>query len=123
VSQTRQILGRWGEQLAGKFLVEHGYTITDSNVRTPYGEIDLIARQTSQRAAAMERSVTVFDVKTQHRHLVPERGGHPPQAGSPRFRPSTTCNSILSGETGDRCDRHRAQPEHPLIHHFENAVH
>jgi putative endonuclease len=39
----RQALGRWGEDLAARFLEARGYRILDHNVRTPYGEIDLIA--------------------------------------------------------------------------------
>lgn len=38
-------LGRWGEQQAEKFLLEKGYQILNKNVRTPYGEIDLVAQK------------------------------------------------------------------------------
>jgi putative endonuclease len=38
-----QRIGRWGEQAAADFLTEKGYEITARNIRTPYGEIDLIA--------------------------------------------------------------------------------
>ena len=38
-------LGKWGEQQAEKFLLEKGYQILTRNVRTPYGEIDLIAQK------------------------------------------------------------------------------
>lgn len=41
----RQALGSWGEQTAAKYLSERGYSILERNVRTPYGEIDLIAVQ------------------------------------------------------------------------------
>lgn len=41
----RQALGRWGETLAADFLVQKGYSILERNVRTPYGELDLVARQ------------------------------------------------------------------------------
>jgi putative endonuclease len=40
-----QSIGLWGEQAAADFLSEHGYEITERNLRTPYGEIDLIARK------------------------------------------------------------------------------
>jgi putative endonuclease len=40
-----QSIGRWGEQAAAEYLCEHGYEITGRNIRTPYGEIDLIALQ------------------------------------------------------------------------------
>ena len=45
MSKYRQSLGRWGENLAADFLVELGYEIIECNARTPYGEIDLVARQ------------------------------------------------------------------------------
>lgn len=40
-----QSVGRWGEEAAAGFLREHGYEIAARNVRTPYGEIDLVARK------------------------------------------------------------------------------
>ncbi len=36
-------LGIWGEETAAEYLLGHGYEILARNVRTPYGEIDLIA--------------------------------------------------------------------------------
>ena len=42
---SRQMLGAWGEERAAIYLEKKGYTILDRNARTPYGEIDLIARQ------------------------------------------------------------------------------
>jgi putative endonuclease len=44
-SDQRQSLGRFGESLAATFLEEQGYSILERNYRTPYGEIDLIAKQ------------------------------------------------------------------------------
>jgi putative endonuclease len=44
----RQSLGRWGENLAAEHLAAQGYTILARNVRTPHGEIDLIAFQPAQ---------------------------------------------------------------------------
>ncbi|HEX8993551.1 MAG TPA: YraN family protein [Anaerolineales bacterium] len=38
-----QSVGRWGEQEAADYLCGRGYTVVARNVRTPYGEIDLIA--------------------------------------------------------------------------------
>ena len=38
-------VGRWGEQAAADYLREHGYEVTARNLRTPYGEIDLVARK------------------------------------------------------------------------------
>jgi putative endonuclease len=41
----RQFLGRWGESVAASYLSGKGYQILRRNVRTPYGEIDLVAIQ------------------------------------------------------------------------------
>ena len=40
----QQTIGRWGEGIAALFLQEKGYEILQRNVRTPYGELDIIAR-------------------------------------------------------------------------------
>jgi putative endonuclease len=40
----RIAIGRLGETLAGAFLKNKGYIILEKNWRTPYGEIDLVAR-------------------------------------------------------------------------------
>ncbi len=43
MSGGRQALGRWGEDLASNYLASRGFAILDRNVRTPYGELDLVA--------------------------------------------------------------------------------
>lgn len=43
---TRQVaIGKWGEAVAGDYLRARGYEILACNARTPYGELDLVARQ------------------------------------------------------------------------------
>lgn len=44
----RQTLGRWGEIQAAEYLHRQGYEILARNIRTAYGEIDLLARQGEQ---------------------------------------------------------------------------
>ena len=44
LTKVRQALGRWGEDIAAKYLVEQGLVILDRNWRTRAGEIDIIAR-------------------------------------------------------------------------------
>lgn len=36
-------LGKWGEDIAAAYLEEKGYQITERNVYSVYGEIDLVA--------------------------------------------------------------------------------
>jgi putative endonuclease len=43
--KRNQRIGRWGEQAAADFLVTNGYEVISRNTRTPYGEIDVIARR------------------------------------------------------------------------------
>ncbi len=45
MTDRNQRIGRWGEQAAADYLSAKGYEIVARNVRTPYGEIDLIARK------------------------------------------------------------------------------
>jgi putative endonuclease len=49
-------VGEIGEDIAALFLQDRGYKVLDRNARTPFGEIDIIARQ---------KNATVFvEVKT-----------------------------------------------------------
>jgi len=43
--KRNQRVGKWGEQAAADYLTTKGYEIIARNVRTPYGEIDLIAQK------------------------------------------------------------------------------
>jgi len=40
----KQAIGKWGERLAEEFLTAHGCILVERNVRTSYGEIDLVMR-------------------------------------------------------------------------------
>ncbi len=63
----RRSVGKRGEEEAARFLQKRGFAILDRNVRTRFGEIDLVAR---------DGKVLVFvEVKA-----LRERGGDPPQA-------------------------------------------
>ena len=42
--QDSRLKGRWGEELAARYLRDRGLTITGTNWRSRFGEIDLIAR-------------------------------------------------------------------------------
>lgn len=44
MTQQRLTLGRQGEEAAARFLTSKGMKILERNLRTPVGEIDLIAR-------------------------------------------------------------------------------
>jgi putative endonuclease len=54
--KRNQRIGQWGEEIAAQYLTAEGCEILGRNIRTPYGEIDIVARQ---------GDVTIFvEVKT-----------------------------------------------------------
>ena len=78
MTRARQAVGRWGEQQAAAFLTERGFTLVAHNFRTPYGEIDLIARRASD---GVEPPLLVFvEVKTRRS----KRYGPPEAAVTPK---------------------------------------
>ncbi|MEX2144478.1 MAG: YraN family protein [Anaerolineales bacterium] len=115
----KQVLGSWGEQRAAEFLEKLGYLILARNVRSEYGEIDLLARQ-GQVLVFVEvkaRSSTAF--------------GQPEEAITPlkQQRLLDCAQDYLQAHPemdGDwRVDVvsiRRVQGEQPEILHFENAL-
>jgi putative endonuclease len=43
MGNKNQELGKWGEQEASDYLFKKGYKILGRNIRTPHGEIDILA--------------------------------------------------------------------------------
>lgn len=64
----RQQFGAWGEAVAAVRIMNAGYELIGQNVRTPYGEIDLIAR--------CGEMIIFFEVKTRSTNDF----GHPEDA-------------------------------------------
>ena len=125
---TRQALGRWGEQLAADFLVEKGYTILARNVRTTYGEIDLVARQPGDASVRQPEAVVFIEVKTRSSDLY----GFPEESINLRKRAHLLAaieaylqaNPQVTEEW--RVDviaiQLSADNQPPTITHFENAI-
>jgi len=51
-----QQVGQWGEQMAVEYLASRGLEVIGRNFRTPYGEIDIVAKQ--------EHTTLFVEVKT-----------------------------------------------------------
>lgn len=67
MTKHNQTVGQWGEETAVAYLCQRGYEIVARNARTPYGEIDIIAKQ---------GEITIFvEVKTltSSRNFFPEQ--------------------------------------------------
>lgn len=72
MNDRQQRIGRWGEKVAANQLVNMGYKLLATNVRTPHGEIDLICQRESQ--------IVFVEVKTRTSHTF----GYPEDSVTPR---------------------------------------
>ena len=128
-------LGSWGEALAASYLEEKGYTILGRNIRTPYGEIDLIASQTNPSPLSNQieelptgNSLVFIEVKTRRSRTF----GLPEVSVTPKKRSHILAaleyyiqqNPHLEGERRvDVIAIQRYDPNQPpTITHFENAI-
>jgi putative endonuclease len=120
MADQKRTLGSWGEQRAKAYLEERGYEIIAKNVRSAYGEIDLLARQggTLVFVEVKSRSSLGFgypeeainELKQQHLLdcALDFLQSHPEHVGDWRI----DVISILRSNEGP-----------PEVEHFENAIH
>jgi putative endonuclease len=112
-----QRVGQWGEETAAQYLQQRGYEIISRNARTPYGEIDIIARQ---------GDMTIFvEVKT----LTSSRNFFPEQNVTARKREHMlACAECYAAEKAidhwqiDVIAVEGKVGMNPKISHFENAI-
>ena len=117
MTKHNQHVGKWGEDTAVKYLTHRGYEIIARNVRTPYGEIDIIARQ---------GDVTIFvEVKT----LTTSKDFFPEHNITPRKREHMlACAQHYSAENEidhwqiDVIAIEGRQGKEAAITYFENAI-
>jgi putative endonuclease len=116
----KQELGSWGERVAESHLVARGYVILERNIRTPYGEIDLLA--------SSEGTLVFIEVKTRSSDAFGE-----PEASVTVKKQTHLLHSIQSffqehpeREKQWRVDviaiRGAPNQADPQIVHFENAL-
>lgn len=60
--------GKWGEKLAAAYLCEKGLKVVEKNVRSPFGEIDLVCSQ--------GKELVIVEVKTRSSRVF----GYPEEA-------------------------------------------
>jgi putative endonuclease len=117
MTKYKKEIGAWGESAAADWLGERGYQIIGRNIRTPYGEIDIIAQQ--------EDIIVFVEVKTR----TSSREFHPEEAVTPAKKrhmfdsAQHYCfeNNILHWQIDVIAVEGRPGAE-PVITHFENAV-
>ncbi len=117
MTKHNQKVGAWGEQTAAEYLTQRGHEIIARNIRTPYGEIDIIARQ---------GDVTIFvEVKT----LTASKNFFPEHNITPRKREHMlACAQHYSAENEidhwqiDVIAIEGKAGTEPIITYFENAI-
>ena len=110
-----QRVGAWGEETAAAWLASHGYEVIRRNVRTPYGEIDIVVQK---------NGITIFvEVKT----LTSSKSFFPESQITSR-KLEHMLNSASHYAAENTLDRWQLdviaiegkRTETPVIHHFEN---
>jgi putative endonuclease len=112
-----QRVGKWGEETAVEYLTQRGCEIVGQNLRTPYGEIDILAKE--------DDMFLFVEVKTR----ISNRMGLPEDSITARKREHmTACAEHYAAE--NEIDHWRidvisieGKPgTEPVITYFENAI-
>jgi putative endonuclease len=119
MTKSRQSLGRWGEELAAQFLVKKGYSIIDRNVRTTYGEIDLVASQgqTTVFVEVKTRTTTSFGLPEES--ITTRKRAHILDSAQAYIQEH---NKLGSDWRVDVIAIRKFPHQKPEVTHFENAI-
>ena len=117
MTKHNQKVGHWGEETAAAYLMQRGYDILARNARTPYGEIDIVARQ--------DDTMIFVEVKT----LTSSKNFFPEQNVTARKRSHMlACAAHYAAENSidhwqiDVIAIEGKQGLEPKVTHFENAI-
>lgn len=115
MTSHNQKTGAWGEETAAVWLAGKGYEVSRRNVRTPYGEIDIVAQKngvtyfvevktlTSSRSFFPEHQITARKLE----HMLNSASHYAAENGIDHWQIDVIAVEGKSGET-------------PVIQHFEN---
>ena len=115
MTKHNQQVGAWGEETAAAWLAGKGYEVSRRNVRTPYGEIDIVALKngityfievktlTSSKSFFPEQQITARKLE----HMLNSASHYATENGVDRWQIDVIA---IEGKSG----------EMPVIHHFEN---
>ena len=72
MTTEKQNIGKLGEDIAVKYLENHGYSVLERNYRKPWGEIDIVALENikkNQFLALQSQELVFFEVKSQNQRF------------------------------------------------------
>lgn len=118
----RQFVGAWGEQVAETYLTGRGWQILGKNLRTPYGEIDILARQDDQLVFVEVKTRTNVSFGLPEASINATKQTHMVHAAEAYLQASPDLGEVswridviaILGKPGD--------PLPPEIEYFENAL-
>lgn len=70
---SKQAMGRYGEDVAERYLIEQGLTVLERNWRCPDGEIDLVLRDGTTLVACEVKTRHDDAFGTPHQAVTPEK--------------------------------------------------
>ncbi len=76
-NRNNKLTGKIGEDLAAKYLVKKGFSILSRNYLKKWGEIDIVARETSQKIHFVEVKTVSYETKQQLKEAVTRRTWRP----------------------------------------------
>lgn len=115
MSAHNQKVGAWGEETAAVWLADRGYEVSRRNVRTPYGEIDIVAYKngvtyfievktlTASTSFFPEHQITTRKLE----HMLNSAAHYAAENGVEHWQIDVIA---IEGKAG----------KPPVIHHFEN---
>lgn len=112
-----QKVGAWGEGVAAAWLGERGHLILARNIRTPYGEIDIIAKKDGITIFVEVKTLTVSQNFFPEHNITPRKREHMLNAAH-HYSAAQEIDHwqidviAIEGKPGGQ----------PVITHFENAL-
>jgi putative endonuclease len=117
MSRHRRAVGAWGENIAAGYLQKRGYRVLARNVRTPYGEIDIVAEKDGFTVFVEVKARTSSSLGPPEISVTPRKREHMRSAAEHYAQQ----NEIDDWQI-DVIAVERKVDENPEIVHFENAI-
>ena len=117
MTSHNQRVGAWGEESAARYIMNRGYDVISRNIRTPYGEIDIIARSNGVYIFIEVKTLTSSRNFYPEHNITARKREHMLNAAQ-HYAAENEINHwqidviAIEGRPGDE----------PVITHFENAL-